>query len=46
MILEESHRSSLSIHPRATKIYHDLKKLFWFGLSVKMFYEVEFQDAK
>ena len=33
MILEESHRSSLSIHPGATKMYHDLKKLFWwFGL--------------
>jgi len=28
MILEESHRSSLSIHLRATKMYHDLKKLF------------------
>jgi len=33
MILEESHRSSLSIHPGATKMYHDLKKLFWwFGM--------------
>ena len=33
MILEESHRSSLSIHLRATKMYHDLKKLFcWYGL--------------
>lgn len=29
MILEESHRSSLSIHPRATKTYQDLKKMFW-----------------
>ena len=29
MILEESHRSNLSIHPRATNMYHDLKKLFW-----------------
>ena len=28
MILEESHRSSLSIHPEATKMYHDLKKLY------------------
>jgi len=28
MILEESHRSSLSFHPGATKMYHDLKKLF------------------
>jgi hypothetical protein len=27
-ILEESHRSSLSIHQGATKMYHDLKKLF------------------
>jgi len=29
MILEESHKSSLSIHPGASKMYHDLKKLFW-----------------
>jgi len=31
MILEESHRSSLSIHPTATKMDHDLKKLFWWS---------------
>ena len=31
MILEESHRSSLSIHPGATKMYHGLKKLFWWS---------------
>ena len=30
-ILEESHRSSLSIHPGATKMYQDLKKLFWWS---------------
>lgn len=28
-ILEESHRSKLSIHPGATKMYQDLKSLFW-----------------
>ena len=28
-ILDECHKSSLSIHPRATKMYQDLKKLFW-----------------
>jgi hypothetical protein len=28
-ILEEGHRSSLSIHLGATKMYHDLKRLFW-----------------
>ena len=28
-ILEEGHRSSLNIHPRATKMYQDLKWLFW-----------------
>lgn len=28
-ILEEGHRSGLSIHPSATKMYQDLKKLFW-----------------
>ena len=33
VILEESHRSNLSIHPGATKMYQDLKKLFWwFGM--------------
>jgi len=31
MILEESHKSSLSSHPGATKMYHDLKKLFWWS---------------
>ena len=29
LILDEGHRSSLSIHPRATKMYQDLKRLFW-----------------
>jgi len=28
-ILDDVHRSSLSIHPGATKMYQDLKKLFW-----------------
>lgn len=28
-ILEEGHKSRLSIHPGATKMYQDLKKLFW-----------------
>ena len=28
-ILEESHRSKLSIHPGATKMYQYLKGLFW-----------------
>lgn len=31
MILEESRRISLSIHPGATRMYHDLKKLFWWS---------------
>src|ERR1044072_9061882 len=29
VILEESHRINLSIHPGATKMYQDLKGLFW-----------------
>lgn len=29
MILDERHRNSLSIHPRATKMYRDLKNMFW-----------------
>src|ERR1051325_2842374 len=28
-ILEEGHRTGLSIHPGATKMYSDLKKIFW-----------------
>ena len=28
-IMDEGHRSSLSIHPGATKMYQGLKKLFW-----------------
>jgi len=28
-ILDKGHRSSLSIHPGATKMYQDLKRLFW-----------------
>ena len=28
-ILEEVHRSGLSIHPGDTKMYQNLKKLFW-----------------
>ena len=27
-ILEEGHQSDLSIHPGATKMYQDLKKMF------------------
>ena len=29
MILEEGHRSNLSIHSSATKMYQDLKIMFW-----------------
>lgn len=29
MILEESHRDNLSIHHGPTKMYQDLKKMFW-----------------
>jgi len=28
-ILKEGHKSSLSIHPRATKMYQDLRQMFW-----------------
>ena len=30
-ILEEGHRSGLSIHPDATNMYQDLKKMFWWS---------------
>ena len=29
MILEEGHRSNLSVHPGTTKMYQDLKQIFW-----------------
>ena len=30
-ILDEGHRSNLSIHLGATKMYQDLKRLFWWA---------------
>lgn len=30
-ILEEGRRSGMSIHPSATKMYQDLKKMFWWS---------------
>lgn len=38
-ILEEGHRSGLSIHPSATKMYKDLKKMFWLPGKQKEFHE-------
>jgi hypothetical protein len=32
LILEEAHRSRYSIHPGATKMYHDLKPLYWWPI--------------
>ncbi|GKB45432.1 putative reverse transcriptase domain-containing protein [Tanacetum coccineum] len=29
LIMHESHKSKYYIHPRSEKIYHDLKKLYW-----------------
>ena len=29
IILEEAHKSKLSIHPGTTKMYQDLKRMFW-----------------
>ncbi|MCI50717.1 hypothetical protein A2U01_0071961, partial [Trifolium medium] len=38
MIMEEGHRSGLSIHPGVTKMYQDLKKLFrWPGMKRRIF---------
>lgn len=34
-ILEEGHMSGLSIHPGATKMYQDLKKMFWWSVIKK-----------
>lgn len=28
-IIEEGHKSGLTIHPGAIKLYQDLKKIFW-----------------
>ena len=30
-ILEEAHKTAYTIHPGATKMYHDLKELYWWG---------------
>ena len=30
-IIEEVHHSRYSIHPGSTKMYHDLKGMFWWG---------------
>jgi hypothetical protein len=32
LILEEAHKCSFSIHPRATKMYRDLKEYWWPGM--------------
>ena len=29
MVLEEAHKTKLSLHPGTTKMYQDLKRLFW-----------------
>ncbi|MCI36457.1 hypothetical protein A2U01_0057680, partial [Trifolium medium] len=39
MILDEGHRSGMSIHPRVTKMYQDLKKLFWWSVMKKQISE-------
>nr|GEZ20603.1 putative reverse transcriptase domain-containing protein [Tanacetum cinerariifolium] len=31
LIMHESHKSKYSIHPRSTKIYQDLRKLYWWS---------------
>ena len=28
-VLDEAHKSKMSIHPVATKMYLDIKKMFW-----------------
>lgn len=28
-ILDESHKTTYVVHPGATKMYHDVKKIFW-----------------
>ncbi|XP_050915776.1 uncharacterized protein LOC127130857 [Lathyrus oleraceus] len=42
-ILEEGHRGKLSIHPSATKMYQDFKKMFWLPEIKK--YVIEFVYA-
>ncbi|GJU13223.1 putative reverse transcriptase domain-containing protein [Tanacetum coccineum] len=37
LIMHESHKSMYSIHPGSNKIYHDLKKLYWWpNMKAKM----------
>ncbi|KAA3456998.1 DNA/RNA polymerases superfamily protein [Gossypium australe] len=34
MILKEAHNSQFSVHPRSTKMYNDLKQLYWWPDSI------------
>nr|GEY10427.1 reverse transcriptase domain-containing protein [Tanacetum cinerariifolium] len=37
LVLHESHKSKYSIHPRSNKMYHNLKKLYWWpNMKAKM----------
>ena len=41
-LLEEQHQTTYSIHPGATKMYHDLKKRYWWpGMKRNMIGYVE-----
>nr|XP_016490334.1 PREDICTED: uncharacterized protein LOC107810108 [Nicotiana tabacum] len=35
-ILEEAHNSNYTIHPRSTKMYHDLKQFYWWEVQEAM----------
>jgi len=44
--MEEAHKSNLSIHPSSTKMYQDLKKMFWWSQVKKAMVEFLYLYAK
>ncbi|GJY48412.1 putative reverse transcriptase domain-containing protein [Tanacetum coccineum] len=42
LIMHESHKSKYSIHPGSDKMYHDLKKLYWWPNMKAIIVEYEF----
>ncbi|GJZ53184.1 putative reverse transcriptase domain-containing protein [Tanacetum coccineum] len=41
LIMNESHKSKYSVHPRSDKMYQDLKKLYWVRIEAEIDYETD-----
>ncbi|GJS66782.1 putative reverse transcriptase domain-containing protein [Tanacetum coccineum] len=44
LIMHESHKSKYSIHPGSDKMYHDLKKLYWWPNTGTIAYRLELSE--